>query len=343
MADFIPLDTVKSDTLAQVVNDLDIDMSNGEEIDLFDEDLQKALDSGLDSDPKIRATIDSLLAELDEPKHTVKEEYAMESDKKDESMTSQPSGNQSLSSSQWTISNPRSLTLLPTYIEVRLFTRQEATKKSNLINFFTTFMIPFLPGCLRESSTYFVMDTQAANLIKRSRIFQKVSSFFNIFIQRPTYTFSTSTGAQFVVTESIVPRFLNKAIPDPAYTNTDILPLVMTVTVDVSPRFNLHEVRHLIQQSQQQPISVPQTPEVTYLKTQPVSSRLGPPVPRFFSSTPNGNPQVIHLDASPLPTGTNPEKKCWAPKGPLKSMKAKNRVTKKNKGVDPLKPKKLFE
>ena len=342
MAEFSPINEVKPDTLSQIIDDLDIEMAKDDEIDLFDEDLQKALDSGLESDPKLKATLDSLLAEIPDLPDIIKDETNADSDKKDESMDTQHSGNHTPSSSQWTITNPRSLTLLPSYIEVRLFTRQETSKKSNLINFFTTFLIPFLPGCLRENSTYYVMDTQAATLIKRSRMFQKISSFFNIFIQRPTYTFSTSTGTQFMVTESIVPRFFNKAIPDPAYTNTDTLPMVMTVTVDISPKFNLHEIRQLLSQSQQPMASTPKSPEVTYLRTQPVSSRLGPPVPRLFPE-PTENFPVIHIEESPLPTGSNPEKKCWAPKGPSKTFKAKKRITRKNKGVDPLQPKKLFQ
>ena len=352
MAEFSPINEIKPDTLAQVINDLDIEMTNGDELDLFDEDLQQALDSGLDSDPKLKATIDELLTDIakaeevpsEKPKPSPRSKKAFEeppSPVPTDTMDTASSGNQTPSSARWTITNPRSLTLLPSYIEVRLFTRQETTKKSNLINFFTTFLIPFLPGCLKENATYYVMDTQAATLIKRARIFQKIAPFYNIFIQRPTYTFSTSTGAQFMVTESIVPRFFNKAIPDPAYTNTDILPLIMTVTVDISAKYNLHEIRQLMDEAQRRPTPTPPSPDVTFLKSQPVSSRLGPPVPRLFPASPNDHP-VIHIEESPLPTGSNPEKKCWAPKGPSKSFKAKRRITKKNKGVDPLQPKKLF-
>ena len=96
-------------------------------------------------------------------------------------------------------------------------------------------------------------------------------------------------------------------VPVPLATaKTDTLPLDMTVTIDISPKYNLHEIRNLVRQSQQKSSPTRSSPNVTHLKPLPVSSRLGPPVPRLIPSPANDHP-VIHSDTSPLPTGLNPE------------------------------------
>ena len=348
-----------SDPLDDIVKELDLELDV--DIELFDEDLAEALNEDLEYNPNMSKTVTAM---LQTPKQELEEANGMDEDPgnpdiivpeniyepivniKEELQKLEPLPTENLQAPNWH---------QPTYIDVKLFVRQDSSKRSPTTVPAGSFMIPYLPGSLRDTNTYRNMVELATTLVKRSRPYQKASSFFYVYIVRPTFAYITKSGHQFTVTEVMLTKTLNKSIPSPRITESDCIQLIMVVTADLSPKYNLHHIKSLLNQPQQHQQMAQQHQQTVQQSNGPVHSRLGPPVVREFqrllpanttlNRTINKENDCIHqitINESPQPSGYNPESGCLAPKTNKTNSKAKNRMANLKKGKQPLQPRQLY-
>jgi len=337
-----------SDPLNDIVKEMDLNLDD--DIELFDDGLTDALNEELDNNPTLSKAVESM---LQTPKVELNESMHMDEDQGDPNVISENIYEPIVHIKEEPLdpipTEPTTAIAKPThqpqYIDVRIFVRQDSAKRSPATQPAGSFMVPYLPGCLRESSTYRVMVDLASTFIKRSRPYQKMSSFFYIYIARPVFAYITKNGHHFTVTESLLTKTINKALPAPRITDSDYIPLAMTVSADVSPKYNLHHIKSLFRQFQQP------APMETYAQA-PVHTRLGPPIARPFqqlsasaqqgeSNKENDNTHPIQINESPQQPTYNPQAHCMAPKASRKG-KPKNRISKSKKGKAPLQPRQLF-
>jgi hypothetical protein len=187
-----------------------------------------------------------------------------------------------------TTDQPQSLQ--PICMEIRLFTRGDGSYCSPPI-FIGEFITPYLPGCLRIPVTYNSMFSSASNLIMRTRPYVDIRELYNIRIVDPSYTY-LSLDTQYTVRGTNIPRRYNKFIPGIGPNREGQLIIIMEVTVDISPKFEIIEVNNLI---------TPKRNENKSPRRTPVSSRLGPPVKRPFDPSRRHNPAMTTPEARAKP------------------------------------------
>ena len=246
----------------------------------------------------------------------------------------------------------------PVYLEVRLFTRTD-THFYTAGTFLGTFIVPYTFGCLKQAVTYHSMILKATDLVRRTKPYNTINPFYSIATSNPSFTFATSRQGQYTVSDTAIPRLYNRSIPNPRISFGDNVSIVMTINVDVSPRFDISAVREMAKRQEKEaqslraaaffnPKAEPEKPTRLTL----MATRLGPPPQRSFTKiarkrTASGEttkenstieifPELkpspltkfpyktkqkpaVTITVSPLPTPENPEASCSAPKNPRKT------------------------
>jgi hypothetical protein len=328
-----------SDVLAKAVAEIDFDMKEpDDELELFDEELQASLEQDLQSRPDLQKAMDEIMAESSN-----KDEFD-DVDVGTVGYTTElrPLPTESLLQGTTASHEPMlediTLKVVPSFIEVRVFVRQDSNLRA-MVLLFGTFLVPFLPRCLQEASTYHSIITKAQDLLKKTRPYVQINQFFDIDLAKPVFTFIAAHGFQYHVDNQTVPRFVNRGIPEPLYTEMDKVILTMVTSVDLHPKFNLHEVRHLMKTKSR----LAHKQRHTKAAKQKLTNRLGPPVQRPFVDSKENQPPTMVINASPQPSTSNPEAHCWAPKAKQGKDKAMSLLINQAKKKHPLKPKKLFQ
>jgi hypothetical protein len=232
----------------------------------------------------------------------------------------------------------------PTFIEVRVFTRQEDPAYA-ISNFLGMFMIPYLTGCLQHAQTYHSMIVKAGEFIRRQRPYNKIQQFFDFAFVKPSFTFASEPNIQFTVNHTNIPALVNPNIPEPTINLADHIILIMTVTVDLVPKFAIAQVSYKANNQTKQNTNDENSHKKAYAQTaQPhklqVTDRLGPAVERpFVTPAPDGLAHLV-INGSPIPSTSNPQSACHAPKGKSRSKPSTSIL--KNKGKSILKPRSLF-
>jgi hypothetical protein len=170
------------------------------------------------------------------------------------------------------------------------------------------------------------MINNASNLILRTRPYIDIQTLYEVRIVDPSYTY-LSLDTQYTVRGEHIPRRYNKFIPSIAPNHEGQLIIVMEVTVDLSPKYDVIEVDTLL---------TPKRDENSPPKRTPVSSRLGPPVKRSFHSHKRYRPrQTPEARATPEPR-SSPERR-----SSQQHPKSRHQPASLLKNRQPLKPRSL--
>ena len=211
----------------------------------------------------------------------------------------------------------------PICIEVRLFTRSSLSYFSSN-TFIGEFIIPYLPGCIRIPATYTSMMVKADNLISQTKPYSEISRLYDMILTDPAYSY-LSYDSQYTVKGDNIPRRFNKYIPEIRTNEVGQLIIIMIVTVDLTPKYDIVDISTISQRSPDE--NIPPSPV-------PMSSRLGPPVQRMFYA------HKIYRAKPKLPSSSTPKATPERKSTPKRqSSKPEQKSILKNK--QPLKPKSL--